>query len=93
MAGESWLRTYRITFYLALFVTVLVRLYFISGFGPELVGHIGALTGSGRGFDLDLWLVRIGSAAFVLAVASAAAIVVCLGVRAYGTLGEGHQGD
>jgi hypothetical protein len=81
------LRAYRVGFFLGLLVTILVRLYFISGFGPELVRRVDVLTGSGGGFDLDLWLTRIGSGAFLVAVASAAAILVTLAVRAAERLG------
>ena len=84
--GQAWFRAYRITFYLALFVTGVVRLYFISGFGPELVDRVSARLLSG--FSLNLWVARIGSAAFVLTLAAAAAILVGLALRAYANLPE-----
>lgn len=51
------------------------------------MGRVGFLTGSGGGFDLDLWLTRIGSGAFLVAAASAAVILVTLAVRATERLG------
>lgn len=88
MDGERWFRVYRATFFVALLVTTLVRLYFVLGFPPELADR-----GSGRflgGFDVNLWAARLGSVAWVLTLAAGAAVVVSLASRTYRKLDEGR---
>jgi hypothetical protein len=88
MDGERWFRAYRGTFFVALLVTTLVRLYFTLGFPPELADR-----GSGRflsGFDVNLWAARLGSVAWVLTLAAGAAAIVSLASRAYARLDEGQ---
>jgi hypothetical protein len=88
--GERWFRVYRAAFFVALFVATLVRVYFLLGFPPELAsrGEDRFL----RGFDVNLWASRLGSVAYVLTVAAAAAVVVSLATRTYRRLGE-RQAD
>ena len=85
MDGKGWFRAYRLTFYLALFVWTVVRLYLVSGFGPELADRARGRLG---GFDVNRWLMRIGSAAFVLTLAAAAAILAAIASHVYGRVNE-----
>ena len=89
MDGQRWVRVYRLVFFVALFVTTIVRLYFVLGFPSELADRV-----RGRfltGFDLNLWTARLGSVAFVLTVAAGAALVLSLATRTYWKLDQDHD--
>ena len=86
MDGERWFGVYRATFFVALLIATIVRLYVVSGFLPELVDRA-----SGRflgGFDLDLWTARLGSAAMVLTLAAGCRHRGEPGCPRFRTLGE-----
>lgn len=83
MDGERWFGVYRVTFFVALLFATMVRLYFVLGFPPELADR-----GSGRflgDFAVNLWMARLGSAAWILVLAAGAALAVCLAPARTGT--------
>lgn len=89
MDGERWFRVYRVIFFVALFVTTIVRLYFVLGFPPELADRVGGRFLSG--FDLNLWTARLGSVALVLTLAAGAALVLSLVTRTYWKHDQGQD--